>query len=85
MAGLLLAPQERVSATWSASYHLTEETSRFILSTAAGGIRKNYFSSSQRVALAGIHSPTTWLTGRPPSTRRTFFDRYQTRYGWQNR
>jgi hypothetical protein len=24
---------ERVSATWSASYHLAEETSRFILST----------------------------------------------------
>src|SRR5262245_47160605 len=33
MAGLLLAPQERVSATWSASYHPAEETSRFILST----------------------------------------------------
>lgn len=36
MAGLLLAPQERVQQVWSASYHLTEETSRFILSTGTG-------------------------------------------------
>src|SRR5262245_57636764 len=33
MADLLLAPQERVSAVWSESYHHTQETSRFILST----------------------------------------------------
>ena len=30
-----LAPQERGSAMWSASYHATEETSRFILSTSS--------------------------------------------------
>src|ERR1700724_3634662 len=30
------APQERVSAMWSASYHVTEETSRFIISTGSG-------------------------------------------------
>jgi hypothetical protein len=29
------APQERGSAKWSASYHVTEETSRFVLSTGS--------------------------------------------------
>src|SRR6516165_10712802 len=41
MAGLLLCASERVSAMWSASYHVTEETSRFIISTIDRRLRRD--------------------------------------------
>jgi hypothetical protein len=47
MAGLLLCASERVSAMWSASYHVTKETSRFIISTTDRPRR----SSAQNPAL----------------------------------
>ena len=39
------------------------------------------YLAAQGVALAGIHIPTPTLTGRPPSTRRTFFRRDRTTDG----
>jgi hypothetical protein len=42
MAGLLLCAFECGSVMWSASYHLTEEASRFILSTGTRDLKEFY-------------------------------------------
>ena len=43
-------------------------------------VKRATISNSLKVALAGIHSLTSCLMGRPPSTRRTFFVCRRTRH-----
>ena len=56
MAGLLSRVSERVFAMWSGSYHVTDETSRFILSTSSAKTSPEMdYSTGNQLRPAGIN------------------------------